>query len=156
MSDKLKCSAEMVGYDPDHIHECGWNYIYVYPEEEGDLAIHYTLGNHLKGLPELVLLGPLPPDSVGALFNRLIEEWKYGLPVVTGDLSGYLPEPYKLRIVEVDILAPEVREKYVCQLFFYMERHGWNKPFRLLQVLYPHEDETFGCECHQPLLPVVE
>ena len=157
MSKKLECAAgEGKFKDPDYIHECGWNLIYVFAQEgEEGGTFSYSLGNYMHDLPEVILTGNLNPNAVGGIFQAVIDDWKEGKEIVTGGVDGYLQGGYKLRFVELDVEDPLLKEVYACQLYYHMERHGWDKPFRIIQLVWPNVDGTFGCE-EQPLLKALE
>ena len=54
-----------------HIEEVGQSIISVMPDASHPLGFHYTVGNHSRGKPELLVLGNFDPSQITWLLNDL-------------------------------------------------------------------------------------
>ena len=141
----------------DGIHPCGWNHIHVTREEfssMSDYDFSYSLGNYLRGIPEVILTGNVHPQVVGDIFRDLIDDWREGKPVKLGYVEGKLSGNYKLLLREIDPHDEFVRDEIICQLHYYRasQQHNFQShPFRVIQVVWPNKDGSFGSK-KQPFL----
>lgn len=83
----------------------------IFGDGKGSYPFSYTIGNHLKGLPEMLLIGGASP-SFGAILNEASAlAQRLGRPFVSGevvDLGGARP------IKVIDARHPDVKEKFTC------------------------------------------
>lgn len=98
----------------------------------------FSIGNHIRGLPELIMLGNFPADIFLATLNLLSEKQE--------------AEGVQLGIVDLGFLLP-VKVREASNPFDLMpEAIEWlgTKEFRVLQVMIPDKQGKYsdehGCE----------
>lgn len=104
-------------------------------------AYFYTVGNALRGLPELLLIGNIPPRVAGGIVNELGQRMRGTGRPLEGDIEVGGRFPVRLRRA-----SAEARQAYTLQAGRYF-RH---EEYDVLQILlcdpggiYPGEP---GCE----------
>lgn len=112
----------------------GWAVIVVPDDGTVGRTLGYTVGLTVKGLPELVMMGPLNPMVIYGLLNEAAEmELKEGTT-----LSDILAGDYDLKVVEVDPARSEMNAVAAT----YPEKAQAGQ-IRALQLVWPIEDNTF-------------
>lgn len=125
----------------DNIARTGRHIMWVFPDPEGGEVFSYTIGNSLRGLPELLWLGRYDPKTVVWLLNELSERmvrrrgsFRDGEIV---DLGGAQP----ICVVEA---SDEVKERFTIQVANFA-----NGDYSVLQVVMPDKEGRFpwddGC-----------
>lgn len=110
----------------------------------GDIDnFYYTVGLHLLGLPELILIGNLPPDAAAQLINLA------GNHMRIEGLDGFptkIPHPdfANLPLAFLNVNDQETKELYCTQAYnFY---NTWD--FRLQQVVWTDTNGKFPWDCN--------
>jgi hypothetical protein len=134
-----------------HIEREGRSIVGVFPVEgeEGDgLAFSYTIGNHLKGLPELLVIGTAQGFFLNTLSHLMIAAghgFKDGETVRT---SG----GKEVKLIRANAFA---REEYTIQA----GEHFGHDEYEVMQVLIPDKEGRFpgdeGCEKPYASVPVL-
>lgn len=93
--------------------------------DEGDYPFSYTIGLSLKGLPELILVCPSPPEDMASLINSVSVAMGDDPTPRVLDLGGKFP----VRIVEVEN-AEVVRDDWTVQAGEYLE----NQDYKVVQI----------------------
>ncbi len=101
----------------------------------------YTIGNALKGLPELLLLGPFNPQIVCGILNDLSEHMREKgspLPVGLCSLSGY-SHAFLVRLA-----GQKAKDEYTIQASAFYD----HEDYKVLQILlcdragrYPDDED---------------
>jgi Domain of unknown function (DUF4262) len=77
------------------------NIISVYPSKDGEVGFTYTIGNHTRGLPELLIIG-FWGNPIGGLLNLLSDKLiERGRPFDNGEFVD-LGAKYPVRIIDAD------------------------------------------------------
>ena len=104
----------------------------------------YTIGNHDKGLPELLLIGPFRPDMIMNVLNELSEKTILtGKPFFDGEQAN-LGGSMDVTVYDTTIIA---QLEYTMQATAY---YG-HKAYRVQQVLLPDPQGRYPTEkvCHK-------
>jgi Domain of unknown function (DUF4262) len=134
----------------DHIKRSGRSIIGIFPCEDDDgWSFAYTIGNHLKNLPELLIIG----TSNGRLLNDLSQMM---LDVGRSFLDGQL-----VRIGDARLPVKIIRANSIAQADFTIQagQYFGHEDYAVMQVLasdrtgkFPGED---GCQKPYSLVPVL-
>jgi hypothetical protein len=108
-------------------------------------SFSYTIGNHGRGLPELIVVGMNPLDACMVL-NALGRMQRICGEALLGDVSlGKGAAALRLRFVSDELL---VKDEYTYQVFV----HYMTEDYRVTQVLIPDKAGKFpgDPECAEP------
>lgn len=134
-----------------NIRESGRQIIGVFPSESGDHAFGYTIGNSLKGYPELLLIGWCDEAMQGILDTLSEKMIERGHAFTDGELVD-VGGKYALKIIAC---REEAKDEYTIQAGVY---YG-SKAYDVMQVVIPDPQGKFPgeAECQEPLasLPVM-
>jgi hypothetical protein len=113
----------------------GQSLVGVFATKRSDETFTYTIGNHEKGLPELILVG-LNNNVAGQILNMLGEQQRAAKQALSGDVS--LGGQYPVHCVEVTEV-PKVKDEYTCQV----EEYYGTRDYRVVQVLFPDKQGRY-------------
>ena len=147
MTSKLR-HLERVGENVENdIRRCGRSVLCIVAEADAR-SFAYTIGNWLRGLPELLIIGTIKGALLNNLSQKLIER---GAAFEEGELVN-LGGKFPVKIVTADQRA---QRDYTIQAGQY---HG-HEHYRVQQVLMPDRNGRFpdDPECQRPYstLPVL-
>ncbi|QIG76940.1 DUF3309 domain-containing protein [Rhizobium phage RHph_Y1_11] len=118
----------------------------VFPTRENPAGASfiYSIGNHLKNMPELLIIGPFPPQFMAGVLNVLSDfQLNRGKPFEDGEEPdiGLVPMP-KLRKCSAN-----VRDEFTIQAGQYFKHENYD----VMQVLIADPDGLFpdDPQCHR-------
>jgi Domain of unknown function (DUF4262) len=133
----------------EHIRRSGRSIIGVVPEADDDLPFAYTIGNHLKKLPELLVIGTCRAAFLNDLSELMI---RTGKPFLDGQLVRINAARPPVKLIRANDIA---RTDYTVQAGQYLGHEN----YAVMQVLIPDRNGRFPGEngCQEPfsLLPVL-
>jgi Domain of unknown function (DUF4262) len=134
----------------EHIRQSGRSIIGVFPcQEDDDWPFAYTIGNHLKDLPELLVIGTSNAAFLNDLSQMMIDA---GKPFLDGQL---------VRINVARLPVKVVRANSAAQADFTIQAGQFfgHEDYAVMQVLMPDRTGKFPGEedCQEPfsLFPVL-
>jgi hypothetical protein len=113
-----------------------------------NLSFSYTIGNHGRGLPELLVIGPHTGTYLNELSQRMIEREK---PFRHGEIIN-MREKYRVKVIDATRAA---HENYTIQVGQFYE----SEDYRVQQVILSDTNGKFpgdeGCEEPFASVPVL-
>lgn len=107
-------------------------------EGDGSLPFVYTIGNHDRGLPELLLIGSCE-GAIGHVLNDLSEQMiAMGSAFKDGDTPSFGGDPSNMA-VRVIRARPEVKDEYTIQT----GQHYGHEDYAVMQVIVPDPNGKF-------------
>lgn len=93
----------------------------------GSEPFFYTIGNHEKGLPELLVIGKFSPDVMGAMLNHMCDQQrKLGKAFPEGSLDIDWTYPVKMRTC-----GERAKQEYTIQA----GRYYGTEDYAVMQVM---------------------
>ena len=107
----------------DNINMHGQHLFGIFPTEDGqEPAFFYTIGNALKGLPELLLVGNFPPNIASGILNDFGQKMREdNKPLVEGLVDIGWSFPFKVRNAGGD-----VRDRFTIQAGRFLDREDYD------------------------------
>jgi hypothetical protein len=115
-------------------------------EEDDEFPFAYTIGNHLKGLPELLAIGTNEAGFHNKLSQMMIDTGEtFGDGRVVSLPSGGAPADLRLKLIRAGNVA---RTEYAVQA----GEHFGHDDYSIMQVLISDKDGRFPGEkgCQEP------
>ena len=133
----------------EHIERAGRTVVGVFPtEDDPGVPFAYTIGNHLKGLPELLVIGVAVAGAgfLNVLSHRMIAA---GHGFKDGETIRILGGKMPVKLIRAGAAA---REEYTVQA----GAHFGHDEYEVMQVLIPDKQGRFPGEdgCDEPYASV--
>jgi hypothetical protein len=134
----------------EHINRSGRSILGVFPcEGEDGYSFAYTIGNHLKGLPELLVIGTTNGAFLNDLSQMMIDT---GRPFLNGQLVRIGDARLPVKIIRANSTA---QADYTIQAGQYFGHEDYD----VMQVLIPDPAGKFpgenGCQEPYSLFPIL-
>jgi len=102
----------------------------------GDGSFAYSIGNHTRNLPELLVLGNWPFDITAATLNLLSEKFE-----AEGEQLGVIDIGFTMP-VKVREASAKAKEDYTFQATYWLN----SQDYRVLQVMLPDKNGKYPDE----------
>jgi hypothetical protein len=110
--------------------------------DEDNQPFVYTIGNHDKGLPELLLIGSCD-GSIGHILNNLSEQMiERGAAFSDGERVGFMPRFDGQVLMKAIRADPKVKDLYTVQA----GQHYGHEDYGVMQVVAPDPTGKFPGE----------